>query len=152
LVLFLAGCLFSEREPSPSDATAGWSVERHEALVSARHLASGAVFDLEARGAGGVRLLDFAPAPSPAPSPTRILRYVAGTVGTSEPVLVVHALVLVEDAPHEAPRRITDRPFAYLDPRDERTPLGPQPRWIWTAGAVDIQLPDARDRERIRLP
>lgn len=144
-LLSAGGALFS------AEKNLGWSLEWHKGQPGARHLASHALLNLEASGAGGIILLDHTPAPKPAPQRVSLLRYISGTIGTTEPVLVVHGLVLAHEGPEDPPRPLADRPLAYLDPRDEHTPVGLQPRWAWSAEAVDILLPDGRDRERIAL-
>jgi hypothetical protein len=76
-----------------------------------------------------------------------VLTYVAGEVGTSERVQIIRAMV-VHVGRSEV---IADDVFAYLDPGNEISKVGTQPRWEWSPGVLLIHRPDAKHPRQVNL-
>jgi hypothetical protein len=76
-----------------------------------------------------------------------LLKYAAGEMGTSEPVLEVRvAAVRLKDN-----KVLVDEVYAYKNAERPEEDSGPQPSWTWTTKTLLIQRPDSEKPLKIAL-
>jgi len=92
---------------------------------------------LQIQGAGVGEVIDGSQAPGH--SAIFVLRYFAGTVGTSERVAVIRSAVFRWSAPTGLPELLGDEVSGWVDEHDWKLPKGTQPRWVWGDDHVSIE-------------
>ena len=132
LSLINVSCAHAVPATSPA-----WQVERLGSEVwASRSDIKGLRVLLQPSGGGTPKILSWQE--SPVARGVWTLTYIAGEIGTSEPVFEVRGLVI-----RLAERKVLgDEIFAYKNASRPDEDVGAQPQWTWTSKVLLIERPD----------
>lgn len=136
---------FSCAHASP-DVPPAWQVERLGSEVwASRADLKGLRVLLQPSGGGTPKILSWKE--SPVARGVWTLTYIAGEIGTSEPVLELRGLVI-----RLAERKVLgDEIFAYKNALMPSEDAGSQPQWTWTPKLLLVERPDRAQPIKIAL-
>jgi hypothetical protein len=141
VIVGLVSCAHAAETSTPA-----WQVERLGSEVWAtRADLKGLRVLLQPSGGGTPKILSWRE--SPVARGVWTLTYVAGEIGTTEPVLELRGVVI-----RLAERKVlVDEIFAYKNAEKPDEDLGAQPQWTWTSKMLLVERPDREKPVKIAL-